>query len=319
MARVLITGGAGNLGRLCVAEFGRRGYDLTIFDRYHPDEAPYPWHTDWPVCVGELWDGEAVSRAFDQAWPDIVVHLGANPLASDHPRRSAPGIYAHYGDVPRDDTAKSNILGTYYVLDCAATHGVQRIVAASSFYVLGLGNRISAAPFAVEYLPIDERHPSRPEDTYSLSKHLDEEMYRAYVRAYGMTIIALRLLGVYYRHSPEPPGRFRTVPRPPRRAQGLEDVWMYVDGRDAARAFLLAAEATSTDPFATFYIASGRTIRESPRKWLAAYYPCLRDKIVTLGEWDNLISIEQSKRVLGYEPEHFWLDEYPELEVHAAT
>ena len=66
--------------------------------------------------------------------------------------------------------------------------------------MLGLGFRISEAPFQVDYLPIDEDHPLRPEDTYSLSKVLDEELLKAFSRAYNIDCIALRLMGVDYPH-----------------------------------------------------------------------------------------------------------------------
>lgn len=313
MPRVLITGGAGNLGRLAAALFAERGYEVSLFDRFRPEEAPYPWQTEHTAYTGELWDGEAVGRAFDAVRADVVVHLGANPLASDHPERKPFGIYTHYSAVPRDDTMKSNVLGTYYVLDNAARTGVRRIVGASSFFVLGLGNRISGTPFIPDYLPMDEGHPNRPEDTYSLSKLLNEEMYDAYARAYGITIVALRFLGVYYRHSPEQPGRFRESPRPPADPRGLENVWMYADGRDAAHAILLAAEAEGLGPFEAFFIATGRAIKDSPKRWLMEHYPALAVKAQSLGEWDDMISIAKARRLLGYEPRHFWLDEYPEM------
>jgi nucleoside-diphosphate-sugar epimerase len=318
VAKVLITGGAGHLGRLVAAQFADSGHQVALFDRHRPEDAPRPWETQWPVHVGELGDGAAMERTFQTVQPEIVVHLGANPLPSDHPTVRPFGLYQQYETVRRDDTFKSNVLGTYYVLDCAVRCGVSRIVAASSYFALGIGFRTSGTPFQVEYLPIDEDHPTRPEDSYSLSKLLNEEMYRAYSRAYPIQIVALRLLGVYY-PGHEAPGRFLKHPAAPSDPRGLEDPWMYVDGRDAARAFLLSAQVEGLQPFEAFFIATGRTMLESPRHWVERYYPHIADKARALGEWDDLISIAKARRLLGYEPKHFWLDEYPDQMVSAAA
>jgi nucleoside-diphosphate-sugar epimerase len=36
MARVVVTGGAGKLGRACVDELVRHGWDVVVFDRVRP-------------------------------------------------------------------------------------------------------------------------------------------------------------------------------------------------------------------------------------------------------------------------------------------
>lgn len=309
MAKVLITGGAGRLGRNCAHEFTAHGHEIGLLDRRQPEEEVAALAAPDSIWTGELWDGHTVENAIAAFGPEVVVHLGANPGPSDHPkRRQTRGQYA---EVPRDDTFKSNVLGTYYVLDAAVRHGVKKVVAASSYFVLGLGNRISDDPWPLEYLPIDEDHPMRPEDTYSLSKLLNEEMYQAYSRAYGLQTVAFRLMGVYYHESEPPEQRFRERPDPPQdnRSMGA-DVWCYVDGRDAAHGFRLAAEAEGLAPFEAFYLVTDRKIRESPRAWLARYYPHLMSKVRDLGEFDNLVSDEKARRLLGYEPQHSWLVEF---------
>ena len=60
---------------------------------------------------------------------------------------------------------------TYNVFQAARRAGIKKIVYASSETVLGL-------PFDVDppYIPVDEEYPARPESTYSLVKHLEEQM-----------------------------------------------------------------------------------------------------------------------------------------------
>ncbi len=311
MARILITGGAGRLGRNCAREFAEYGHEIGLLDRLAPAEEVAALAAPDRIWRGELWDGHTVEEAVAAFRPQVVIHLGANPGPSDHPKHRQTG--GQYSTVPRDDTFKSNVLGTYYVLDSAVRHGVGKVVAASSYFVLGLGNRISDDPWSLDYLPIDEDHPLAPEDTYSLSKLLNEEMYRAYARAYGLQTVALRLMGVYYHESEPPERRFRERPDPPQGTRGLgADVWCYVDGRDAAQGFRRAADAGGLAPFEAFYLVTDRKIRESPRYWLERYYPELMSRVRDLGQWDPLVSAQKARRLLGYRPQHSWLAEFPD-------
>jgi len=178
------------------------------------------------------------------------------------------------------------------------------IAFASTFFMLDLDFRIRDAPWLRRYLPIDEEHTLSPEDTYRLSKLMDEEMLEAYTRAWGMRSVACRLLGEYYAHRDDSATRFRREAKPP--PQGKPPAfraWQYLDGRDAAQAFRLANESKDLVPF---YLASDRTIEESRRDALARLFPELREMAAELGPDDGLISIEKAKRKLGYQPWHSW-------------
>ena len=87
---------------------------------------------------------------------DAIVHLAAIP---------APGL------APDAATFENNMQSTYNVFQAARRAGIKKIVYASSETVLGL-------PFDVDppYIPVDEEYPARPESTYSLVKHLEEQM-----------------------------------------------------------------------------------------------------------------------------------------------
>jgi nucleoside-diphosphate-sugar epimerase len=204
--RVLVTGGSGNLGRCTVEELAACGHQPFLFDRRSPDEAPIPFQTVHPFVRGELTSGDDVLRAVRESRAEAIVHLGAIPHATDHPATVARKLEQGHG-LPDDETFRTNMLGTYYVLDAARREGVRRVAMASTFFALGLGFRISDRRWDPEYLPIDERHPNTPEDSYSLSKLLNEQMLAAYTRAWGLRTIALRLLGVYYAHRESDPHR----------------------------------------------------------------------------------------------------------------
>ncbi len=83
---VLVTGGAGNLGRVVAAEL-KDSYEITLFDRVTPQDAGIPWETDLPFVLGDLTDLGDCMRAISMAKADGILHLGALP----GPTELAPG------------------------------------------------------------------------------------------------------------------------------------------------------------------------------------------------------------------------------------
>jgi UDP-glucose 4-epimerase len=322
VARVLITGGCGNLGRLCAVRFADAGDEVVLVDSVRPEDTPFPWSTDLPVHLANLTDGPAMEQLLAEVSPDVVVHLAAERVPSDHPDPSrgcaprfaedsaggADGAWTpHQAAARRDATFQSNVLGTYYLLDAAVRAGVRRLVAASSLCVLGAAFRISDKPFVVEQLPVDEAHPLRPEDSYSLSKVMNEQMYAGYAQAYGLQAVAIRPPVVLY---PEVEAswanRFHDEPAPPGPGGIDANLFMYVDGRDLADAFVLAAQAPDLDGFEAFYVSTGRMVASSPKAWLRQQRPDLDHLTDRLGDDDDLLSIDKAERLLGYAPTHVW-------------
>ena len=78
--------------------------------------------------------------------------------------------------------------GTFTVLEAAAQHGVDKVVAASSASVYGLA----------EEFPTRERHHHHNNDTfYGAAKSFNESMLRSFRAMYGMDYVALRYFNVY--------------------------------------------------------------------------------------------------------------------------
>lgn len=304
---VLITGGAGRLGRLITEELAEHGHRVTLFDRAAPAEQLDPWETSLPFVKGELTSFDDCARAIQTAQAEAICHVGGIVQPSDHAeivaRRQTQGLPVF----AEDETFRVNMMGTYYILDAARRQGVMKVVFASTEFVLGIGYRISSRPWRLEYLPIDERHPCEPEDSYSLSKLLNEEMLAAYARAWGIRTVAFRLLPVFYHFRPENFDRIfqgrASVPAALRHSL-VSWCWMYLDGRDAATAFRLAIEASDLEPREVYFLASGRTIGESPAEALRREFPQYAHLAATLGPDDNLISIAAVKQRFRYEPRH---------------
>ena len=153
MALVVVTGGAGKLGRACVEELDRAGWVVVVFDRMRP---PHGWPGGKVVFVpidltdyGQVLDAmSGVEERFDHV--DALVHLAAIP---------APGL------VPDHHTFINNMTCTWNIVSAARRVGVTNIVWASSETVLGL-------PFDVPppYIPVDENYPPGRSPTIRWSK-----------------------------------------------------------------------------------------------------------------------------------------------------
>ena len=65
-----------------------------------------------------------------------------------------------------------NVLSTYNVLEACAVLNINKVVVASSESSYGIC--FASDFFAPKYLPIDEAHPQLPEDSYGLSKVVNE-------------------------------------------------------------------------------------------------------------------------------------------------
>ncbi|MCW5954423.1 MAG: NAD-dependent epimerase/dehydratase family protein, partial [Propionibacteriaceae bacterium] len=152
-SRILVTGGAGLIGKATIIPLIRAGAEVTGFDL-----ASTPAALGARSVVGDLRDREAVARAVSGM--DAVVHLG--------------GIAGP--DLADDITVyEVNTIGTYIVLSAAAAAGVGKVVYASSINANGRPIGQLRPP---EVFPYDEDLPAAIADSYSLSKQANEAAAR---------------------------------------------------------------------------------------------------------------------------------------------
>jgi len=275
MTRVVVTGGSGSAGRVVVRDLLEHGAEVVSVDiSESPELACEQRHAD-------LADLGATVEAL--AGAEAVVHLAAIP---------APGL------LPDDVTYRVNTTSTYNVFSAAATLGVRRVVWASTAMVMGL-------PFehgSPAYVPLDEEHPLRPEDSYALSKLLGEELARHFSRLTGIPFVGLRFVNVMQpEHYELFPGWWEDA------SLRRWTLWGYVDARDVAQACRLALDAGLAGA-EVFVVAAAETVMNRPsRELMAELYPGvpLRRE---LGEFETLHSIEKARRLLRYEPRYSWRD-----------
>ena len=125
--RVLLTGGAGFIGRHVLRELLSRGHEVRVLDSLRSDvhgESPVHQVEGIDVIVADVRDPAAVDQAVQGM--DAVVHLAAKV-----------GLGVDVGDLP--DYASSNDAGTAVLLAGMARAGVKRLTLASSMVVYGEG------------------------------------------------------------------------------------------------------------------------------------------------------------------------------------
>src|ERR1700712_406832 len=214
--KIAVTGGSGKLGRSVVARLKDDGHDVVNLDRAGTRERGFIAIdlTDYGQVVDAILGIDEVN----QTGFDAIVHLGAIP---------APAI------LPDVATFHNNILSTYNVFQAARRAGIKRVVYASSETVLGL-------PFDIDppYIPVDEEYPARPESTYSLVKHLEEQMAIELTRwDPELSIVGLRFSNVM---NPEDYAAFPSFDADP--LQRKWNLWGYIDARDGGQAVQRALE-----------------------------------------------------------------------------
>jgi nucleoside-diphosphate-sugar epimerase len=278
--KVAVTGGSGKLGKSVVRHLQAEGHDVFNFDQTGERSEKFLSIDlkDYGAVVDALLGIDDRHSGFD-----AVVHLAAIP---------APGISA---DV---QTFHNNMLSTYNIFQAARRAGIKKLVYASRETVLGL-------PFDIDppYVPVDEEYPARPESTYSLVKHLEEQMAMVLTRWDPLlSISALRFSNVM-----DPPdyAEFPTFQADARLRKW--NLWGYIDGRDGAQAVWLALKKARPG-FESYIIAAADTVmkRESA-DLVKEIFPEVKISRQITGR-ESLLSIQKAKDLLGYDPKFNWED-----------
>lgn len=314
---ILVTGASGKLGNYVSPYLKEKGYNVTNFDINLPSKGSDNEKLGIPFVRGNLISLGDCMRAIAHAQPDIIVHLGAvrfnteiQPAYDKVCDLNIQDGIKFVQELDEDEAMRTDVMGTYYLMDAARRLKVKKIILASSYYVLGIGFRISGTSFVPQYLPIDEEHPCAPEDTYSLAKLIDEEILKAFSRAYGINSIALRLLGIYYLGVTSQSGwcRFNIeVPSAKCEKDGymIGQCYEYVDARDVVQAIELSIKS-NLKGFESFYIATDTLYSENTANIIPKRWPALKDLGKDIKGTDGIISIEKAKKILGYKPAYSW-------------
>jgi UDP-glucose 4-epimerase len=237
-SRVLVTGGAGFIGRRVVAALMAAGHEVTVADlRAFPagtaDEAQVR------SVVGDLCDPETADRAV-QPDTDVIIHLAA--LTSVVKSVEDPV-----------STYRLNVDATARLLERARENEVGTFLLASTNAVVG----------NVGTSTMNENVPLRPLTPYGATKAAAEMILGAYTNCYGIKGAALRFSNVY---GPGMEAKDSFIPRLMRAARDGEGVQVRGDGTmirdvvhvdDVVQGIFTAWQAEHTGPL---ILGSGQSV-----------------------------------------------------------
>lgn len=283
ITNVAVSGAAGRIGRAMLQELqDAGGYAVWALDRTLP-----PAGLAQRSLMVDLADAGSVYGALVGA--DAVIHLGAFPSTEHHPGEQ---VFVN------NTAACANVAAA-----CKAL-GIKYVVYASSITVYGLD--IQARDGRITRLPVDESLGNHPDDFYSLSKWVGEEIFSLAAEEANLRVASLRIAFVVGQDEYTTRGQTREQ----KDASG--GLWSYVDARDVAQAARLALEhlnalGPGNHPF---NIAAANPHSRLPlSKVIPNFIPELADPARTLGDDQPAYSIARARRVLGYSPKHSWKDQ----------
>ena len=167
--KILITGGTGFIGSHLSEMLVRQGNSVTCFDRYNINNN-WGWledselSKDINIILGDIRDFDSVHDA--TAGQDIIFHLAA--LIGIPYSYKSPLAYI-----------RTNIEGTYNVLESAKLRQTEKIIITSTSETYGTAQTI----------PIDESHPLVGQSPYSASKASSDHLVFSYVRTFKIPAI----------------------------------------------------------------------------------------------------------------------------------
>ena len=280
-SRVLVTGGAGFIGRRVVRALQAEGHEVTVADlRAFPDPEVHS-------VTGDLCDPGVPERAV-RPGTDAIIHLAA-----------VTSVLASVNDPV--STHRLNVDVTARLLELARENEVGAFLLASTNAVTGnVGTAV-----------ISEQTVLRPLTPYGATKAAGEMLLGSYANCYGITGTALRFSNVY---GPGMTEKDSFVPRLMRAARDGEGVQVRGDGTmvrdlvhvdDVVQGVLAAWRARYNGPL---ILAGGQSVSvtemvETARRVTGAAIP-VEYVPVGNGEMPAVVVDISAARAIGYAPSH---------------
>lgn len=173
--KIIVTGGSGFLGSHMIPALQKAGHEVVNIDIREPK------YVEVHTIIADILDKQKMLEVISDA--DAVLHLAGLIEAGESVKDPQKFI----------DT---NITGTLNVLEAMRTNNINIILFSSSAAIYG----------EPKHIPITEDDPTMPINPYGMTKLAMEGLISSYVKAHGMTGVALRYFNLYgpkEHHEPE--------------------------------------------------------------------------------------------------------------------
>jgi UDP-glucose 4-epimerase len=165
---ILVTGGAGYIGSVAVADLRTKGEDVVVVDNLaygHRQAVDASVH----FYEGNIGDKSLIKKILSQHNIEACMHFSAFAYVGESVEK--PSIYF-----------ENNVEQTLKLLDVLIENNVKKFVFSSTCATFG----------EPDYIPIDENHPQKPTNPYGWTKFMVERILETYDTAYGLKFVALR-------------------------------------------------------------------------------------------------------------------------------
>ncbi|KAG9396042.1 UDP-glucose 4-epimerase GalE [Carpediemonas membranifera] len=186
---VLVCGGAGYIGSICVHELIETGYDVVVFDNMTKGHKDAVDSRVKELVVGDVRNEEDLNAVLSKYSFDACMHFCADSLVGESVK-----VPLKYYD--------NNMNGAIELAKALTRHNVGRIVFSSTAAIFGEPNP--------EFVPIAENCPKEPTNPYGETKLSIEHMLRWTTNAHDLKATCLRyfnaagaLPNIGEDHSPE--------------------------------------------------------------------------------------------------------------------
>lgn len=171
MAEVLVVGGTGYVGSELVRQLLERQEKVSVLSRSQPTD-----EVKW--LKADITEKESLLKKLEGKSYEIIYHIASLPGDTGNP----------------EEMIRVNIVGLTNMLEFANLSKVKGFVLSSSISAQGW---YPATKFEKPlYMPVDEKHPSRPKDMYCSSKRMQEILALTFYYQYKVPVTILRLTAV---------------------------------------------------------------------------------------------------------------------------
>ncbi|WP_322906523.1 dTDP-glucose 4,6-dehydratase [Paenibacillus sp. SGZ-1009] len=177
--RILLTGGAGFIGRWVTKRLLDEGHDVWVLDDLSNGQwsnlKEFEQQANFQAFIqGSILDEVLLNELFEQHRFTICYHLGASINVQDS--IDDPGT-----------TFRNDTVGTFYILEQCRKH-YTKMVFMSTCMVYDRCNEASG---------INELHPTKPASPYAGAKVAAENIVLSYYYAYGLPAVVIRPFNTY--------------------------------------------------------------------------------------------------------------------------
>ena len=165
---VLVTGGAGYIGSVCVEQLINAGHRVTVYDNLSEGHRS-AIDSRAQFVEACLSDDVKLASVMASSKPEAVIHFAAYALVGES--MTNPGKYF-----------LNNVGNGTRLLDASVKAGVKKFVFSSTCATYG----------TPEKMPMDESLPQRPVNPYGESKLMFERILQWYQQLHGLEFIAFR-------------------------------------------------------------------------------------------------------------------------------